>query len=112
MAQRRCYGYDIGLDGELTINPDESAVICWIFQSYLCGDSLGKTAAALEAKNILSSAGKPKWKREALNRLLSNEKCTRQVLLQETVSIKFSISDEFFMVQRQEKFKYIRVQKM
>ncbi len=31
MAQRRCYGYDIGSDGELVINPDEAAVVRWIF---------------------------------------------------------------------------------
>lgn len=86
MALRRCYGYDIGLNGELTINPDESTVIRWIFESYLHGDSLGKIASALEAKNILSPTGKPKWNREALNKLLSNEKYTGRVLLQKTVS--------------------------
>lgn len=86
MARRRCYGYDIGPNGELTINPDESTVIRWIFESYLHGDSLGKIASALEAKNILSPTGKPKWNREALNKLLSNEKYTGRVLLQKTVS--------------------------
>ena len=86
MARRRCYGYDIGPNGELTINPDEATVIRWIFESYLHGDSLGKIASALETKNILSPTGKPKWSREALNKLLSNEKYTGRVLLQKTVS--------------------------
>lgn len=86
MAQRRCYGYDVGLNGELTINPDEAAVVCWIFERYLHGDSLGKIASALESKRILSPTGKPKWNREALNKLLSNEKYTGRVLLQKTVS--------------------------
>ena len=27
MAQRRCYGYDIGPDNELIINPDEVAIV-------------------------------------------------------------------------------------
>ncbi len=86
MAQRKCYGYDIGPNGELTINPDEAAVIRWIFESYLHGNSLGKIASALKAKGILSPTGKTMWNREALNKLLSNEKYTGRVLLQKTVS--------------------------
>lgn len=86
MAQRRCYGYDIGVNGQLAINPDEAAVVRWIFERYLHGDSLGTIASALEAKSILSLTGKTKWNREALNKLLSNEKYTGRVLLQKTVS--------------------------
>lgn len=87
MAQRKCYGYDTGLDGELIINPDEAATVRWIFERYLSGDSLGKIAAGLEKQGVLSPAGKPKWNREALNKLLSNEKYTGQVLLQKTISV-------------------------
>ena len=86
MAQRRCYGYDTGPDGELVINPDEAVVVRWIFERYLIGDSLGKIAAGLEEQGILSHTGKPKWNREALNKLLSNEKYTGRVLLQKTIS--------------------------
>ena len=86
MAQRRCYGYDIGLNGQLTVNPDEAAVVRWIFERYLHNDSLGKIASALESRGTLSPTGKPKWNREALNKLLSNEKYTGRVLLQKTVS--------------------------
>ena len=86
MAQRRCYGYDTGPDGELTINPGEAAIVRWIFDQYLSGSSLGTIAAGLEKKGILSPAGKSKWNREALNKLLSNEKYTGRVLLQKTVS--------------------------
>ena len=60
MARRRCYGYDIGPIGELTTNPDEAAVVCLIFESYLYGNSLGKITSVLEAKSILSPTGKPK----------------------------------------------------
>ena len=86
MAQRRCYGYDTGPDGELVINPDEAIVVRWIFERYLNGDSLGKIATGLEEQGILSPTGKPKWNREALNKLLSNEKYTGRVLLQKTIS--------------------------
>ena len=84
MAQRRCYGYDTDPDGELVINPDEAAVARWIFDRYLSGNSLGKIAAGLEEQGIPSPTGKPKWSREALNKLLSNEKYTGRVLLQKT----------------------------
>ncbi len=86
MAQRRCYGYDVGPNGKLVINPDEVVVVRWIFERYLNGDSLGRIAAGLEEQGIPSPTGKPKWNREALNKLLSNEKYTGKVLLQKTIS--------------------------
>lgn len=86
MAQRKCYGYSIWVDGELVINSEEAAVVRWIFDRYLNGDSLGKIATGLEEQGISSPTGKPKWNREALNKLLSNEKYTGRVLLQKTIS--------------------------
>lgn len=86
MALRKCYGYDVGADGELVVNPDEATIVRWIFESYLNGESLGKIAAGLKERGIPSPTGKPKWNRETLNKLLSNEKYTGQVLLQKTVS--------------------------
>ena len=72
MAKRKCYGYTINSDGELEINPDEAKVVSWIFERYLVGDSLGKIAAGLEEQGILSPTGKPRWNREAIDKLLSN----------------------------------------
>ncbi len=86
MAKRRCYGYKLNPDGELTINPDEAKVVHWIFEHFLSGDSLGKIADGLEQQGILSPTGKPKWNREAIDKLLSNEKYTGRVLLQKTIS--------------------------
>jgi len=123
MAQRKCYGYDIGENGELTINPDEAAVVRWIFDRYLSGDSLGKIAAGLEERSIPSPTGKSRWNREAINKLISNEKYTGRVLLQKTISAGGSqikndgllarylisnsheaiISDEMFRAVQQEK---------
>ena len=82
MARRKCYGYEVGSDGELVVNPDEAKVVCWIFEQYLAGDSLGKIAAGLERQGIPSPTGRPKWNREAIDKLLSNEKYTRRALLQ------------------------------
>ena len=86
MARRKCYGYEVGLNGDLTVNPDEAQVVRWIFERYLVGDSLGKIAAGLERQGILSPTGKPRWNREAIDKLLSNEKYTGRVMLQKTIS--------------------------
>ena len=86
MARRKCYGYEVGLNGDLTVNPDEAQVVRWIFERYLVGDSLGKIAAGLERQGILSPTGKPRWNREAIDKLLSNEKYTGRVMLQRTIS--------------------------
>ena len=86
MARRKCYGFEIGPDGELIVNPDEAQVVCWIFEQYLSGNSLGKISASLERQSILSPTGRPKWSREAIDKLLSNEKYTGRVLLQKTIS--------------------------
>ena len=123
MARRKCYGYEVGPDGDLTVNPNEAQVVRWIFEWYLAGDSLGKIAAGLERQGILSPTGKPRWNREAIDKLLSNEKYTGRVILQKTISTgavqiendglmerylytgshEAIISDEMFMAVQQEK---------
>lgn len=125
MAQRRCYGYTVGSNGELIVNPNEAQAVCWIFERYLAGDSLRKIASGLERQGIPSPTGRPKWSREAINKLLSNEKYTGRVLLQKTVSTGAAqiendgfmerylytgtheaiISDKVFMATQQEKLK-------
>lgn len=123
MARRKCYGYEVGPDGWLTVNPDEAQVVRWIFERYLAGDSLGKIADGLEKQGILSPTGKPRWNREAIDKLLSNEKYTGRVMLQKTISTgavqiendglmgrylytgthEAIISDEMFIAVQQEK---------
>lgn len=98
MAKRKCYGYDVACDGSLIINPSEAEIVLWIFQQYMSGKSLGKIASALESKGILSPTGKSKWNREAIDKLLSNEKHTGRVILQKTVSTGVSqIENDGFM---------------
>lgn len=86
MARRKCYGYIVNLNGNLEINPNEAKVVCWIFERYLAGDSPGKIASDLEKQGILSPTGRSKWNREAIDKLLSNEKYTGRVMLHKTVS--------------------------
>ena len=84
MAKRKCYGYEVSSDGELEINPDEAKVVSWIFERYLAGDSLGKIAAGLERQGIPSPTGKPRWNREAIDKLLSNA-CGKITLKQQSL---------------------------
>jgi len=83
-AHRKCYGYEVGPDSELVVNPGEAQVVCWIFEQYLSGKSLGKIAAGLEQQGVLSPTGRSKWNRKVIDKLLSNEKYTGDVLLQKT----------------------------
>ena len=86
LAQRKCYGYDANADGELVVNEEEAAVVRWMFEQYAAGKSLGKIADSLARQHIQSPIGKPKWNREAIDKLLANEKYTGRVLLQKTVN--------------------------
>ncbi|MEG1954384.1 MAG: recombinase family protein, partial [Hydrogenoanaerobacterium sp.] len=86
MANRICYGYTTAADGELIINEVEAKIVRFIFDCYLGGDSFGKIAIALEKQGVLSPTGKTKWNREAISKLLSNEKYTGSVLLQKAMS--------------------------
>ena len=130
MAKRRCYGYNVDSHGDFIIDPAEAGVVQWIFKEYADGKSLGKIAAGLEEQGIPSPTGKPKWNREAIDKLLSNEKYTGCVLLQKTVSIgtvqiendglidrylytgshEAIISDQLFRVVQQEKQSRSKVQ--
>ena len=98
MARRKCYGYDVTPDGLLVVNPAEAKIVRWIFERYHAGDSLGQIADALESKGVLSPSGKPRWSREAISKLLSNEKYTGRVLLQKTVRVGVTqIENDGFM---------------
>lgn len=123
MAKRKCYGYNVDRHGDLIIDPEAARVVQWIFEEYAEGKSLGKIAAGLEKQGIPSPTGKAKWNREAIDKLLSNEKYTGCVLLQKTISTGASqiendglieqylytgfheaiISDQLFRVVQQEK---------
>jgi hypothetical protein len=86
LADRPCYGFSQGDDSRLVINKAEAKNIRWIFERYLASDSLGKIADGLAAQGIASPTGNQKWNRQALNKLLSNEKYAGYALLQKTVT--------------------------
>lgn len=84
LANRPCYGYIRADDGSLAIYGPEAEIVSWIFERYLSGDSLEKIVDGLTEYGILSPTGKEKWNRQAIDKLLSNEKYVGRVLLQKT----------------------------
>lgn len=86
LADRKCYGYDRAANGLLLVNQKEAGVVKWIFESYRNGASFGKITKELEKQGIPSPTGRRKWNREAISKLLSNEKYVGSVLLQKTMS--------------------------
>lgn len=68
------YGLMRDLDENYTINEKEADTIRLIFHLHHIGFSLGKIVDHLEASNILSPTGKPKWTRAAIDKMLKNYK--------------------------------------
>lgn len=85
IADKVCYGYTKAADGSLMINEQEAQIVCWIFERYISGDSLGKIADSLAVQGIPSPTGKSRWNRQAIDKLISNEKYIGSVLLQKTI---------------------------
>ena len=100
LAKRRCYGYSQNDKGELIINPEETLTVMWIFESYLSGYSLGKIANELFERGVKSPSGKDRWNREAIDKLLSNEKYVGSVLLRKTVTVNGTQIDNKGLVDR------------
>lgn len=86
LADRPCYGYTKSGNGKLVIHEIEAATVRWIFQRYLNGNSLGRIADGLALQSIPSPSGNPKWNRQAIDKLLSNEKYMGYAMLQKTVT--------------------------
>ena len=84
---RRAADLRSGADHANLCNEAEAKIVRWIFDCYLVGDGLGKIVAGLQKQGIPSPTGKPKWNRESISKLLSNEKHTGSVLLQKTLSV-------------------------
>ena len=85
LANRICYGYTQDEHGHWVIYGPEAEIVRWIFVRCLHGDSLSKIVDGLAAKSIPSPTGKQRWNREALLKLISNEKYAGIVRLQKTV---------------------------
>lgn len=77
------YGYRRGEDDVPEIVPEEGLVVLQIFRAYRDGASLDEIRAQLERQGIPAKKG-GSWTKEALRRLLKNEKYCGDALLQKT----------------------------
>jgi len=68
------YGFRVNETAELVILPKEADVVRRIFAMYLCGMSILKIKAALEAAGITSPTGKITWSKRTIDMILSNKK--------------------------------------
>jgi len=81
LYNRRCFGYYTDENGELQINEDEAVIVRSIFDMYLSGESLVGIIKKLESDGIKTATGKDKWSKNTLDKLLSNEKYSGDVVI-------------------------------
>ncbi len=78
------YGYFLQEDGTPGINLDKAAVVKFIYQQYLYGDSLRMIKDKLDNDGILNPKGEPGWMTSSIKSILTNEKYCGDVLGQKT----------------------------
>lgn len=74
LYNRKCYGYENDIDGELIIKEDEAKNVRLIFELYLRGFSIIGIKRELEKREIKTPTGKEKWSKRTIDVMLSNEK--------------------------------------
>lgn len=84
LANRVCYGYTHDVFGNLVPDQSKAEIVQMIFDMYLRGMSLSGISKALHRLSIPSPTGRETWTPCAIDKLLSNEKYTGNVLLQKT----------------------------
>ena len=78
------YGYYLQEDGSPGINLEKAAVVKFIYQQYLFGDSLRMIKDRLDNDGILNPKGEPGWLISSIKSILTNEKYCGDVLGQKT----------------------------
>jgi len=85
----RFLGYTKDENKQLVIDPEGGEIVKQIYREYLEGASLLQIARGLEAEDVLTAAGKAKWRPETLKKILQNEKYIGDALLQKTYTVDF-----------------------
>ena len=85
----RFLGYTKDENKQLVIDPEGGEIVKQIYREYLEGASLLQIARGLEAEDVLTAAGKTKWRPETLKKILQNEKYIGDALLQKTYTVDF-----------------------
>lgn len=91
---RICFGYRHDQDGKLIIDEAQAEIVKHIFNLYLNSCSLRQISKELEYQGVRSPRGYHRWGPETLNKILSNEKYTGNVLLQKTIVENYLIGKQ------------------
>lgn len=83
-AEFVCFGYKMDRDGALCPDEPNASIVRRMFEMRAAGASLGAISDWLYQQGVPSPRGKERWSREAIKKLLQNEKYIGSVLLQKT----------------------------
>ena len=89
LYKRKLYGYKKNKDGELIIDDGQAKVVRDIFRWYLDGASVLGIIKKLSDTGIRSPAGKEKWSKRSIEKMLENEKYTGTVTLLDSATQKY-----------------------
>ena len=74
------YGFEKMPDGVVRMVTSQIEVVQRIYQRYVDGASLGAIATELEASQVVTTSGNPKWSRSVIDKILSNGKYVPYVI--------------------------------
>ena len=89
LPYKQFLGYCKGADGLPEIVPEEAAIVKDIYRLYLEGKAPSYIARNLSERGILSPGGKPNWRPNTVESILSNEKYKGDAILQKTFCTDF-----------------------
>ena len=81
-------GYDKGEDGKWVVNPEQAAIVQYIYENYADGLSATEIARQLNARGIKTARGR-EFRSDAVLRILRSELYAGNVILQKNVTVDF-----------------------
>lgn len=84
MQYKKLLGYKKGADGNAEIVSDEAEIVKEIYRCYLDGASLNQIADMLNNRGLTTKGSNSLYRKEVIQRILTNEKYTGDALLQKT----------------------------
>ena len=105
LYSKPCYGYKKDENGDLTLDIYQSTVVQLIFQLYMEGKSEAAIIEYLAERKILTSHGKDRWSKKAIETVLTNEKYTGNVAILKSkgnrIAYRMSNAHEAIITQEQ-----------
>ena len=84
MQYKRLLGYEKGKNDKPKIVPEEAEIVKEIYRQYLDGMSLNMIVGRLNEKGLTTKGNNSPYRKEVVQRILTNEKYTGDALLQKT----------------------------